>query len=200
MAMDGGGVDTVYGYGNDATPIRTQNGGTTTVFVKTYPLGSVGPHQLTITVQPDLAPNDAFTFLWAGVPAGNYAETGVPHVIAGGIPAENYGLRSDMTTLYDGVVRSVVTALQADGMCVQFAATHDVLTTLTDYVDILHPNDVGHQKIATAFLNPESDCKLVQGEVTVSRRRGVGRGGRCRRRGLARRRRRRSGHRVRPGS
>ena len=49
----------------------------------------------------------------------------------------------------------MVSELQADGMYAQFAATHDVLTTLTDYVDILHPNDAGHQKIATAFLNPE---------------------------------------------
>ena len=112
---------------------------------------AVGPHQLTITVQPDVVPNDAFTFLWAGVLSGNYAETGVPHLIAGGIPAENYGLRPDITSLYDGVVRTMVTALQADGMYVQFAATHDVLMAYTDYVDILSPMMRGTRRSRLRF-------------------------------------------------
>ena len=155
ISIDGAVVDTVYGYGNDGVPLHTQNGGTTTVFLKTYPLGGVGLHELSITVQPDSMTDDAFTLLWAGVPSGSYGQTGVPHLIAGGIPAENYGLRPDLTALYDGLVRSVVTQLQADGLYVQFAATHDVLTAQSDYVDILHPNDMGHQKLATAFLHPE---------------------------------------------
>ena len=155
IAIDGTMVDTVYGYGNAGIPLRTQNGGTTTVFLKTYPLGEIGSHEVTITVQPDVVTDDAFTLLWAGVPSGSYTQTGVPHLIAGGIPAENYGLRPDLTLLYDGLVRSTVMQLQADGLYVQFAATHDVLTTPSDYLDILHPNDAGHQKIAAAFLSPK---------------------------------------------
>ncbi len=155
IAIDGVVVDTVYGCGNQGSPIRTQNGGTTTVLLRAYALGAVGPHQLVITVQPDVLSDDAFTLLWAGVASGNYVQTGVPHLIAGGIPAENFGLRPDLTSLYDGLVRSVVTQLQGDGLYVQFAATHDVLVAYSDYVDILHPNDAGHQKLATAFLTPE---------------------------------------------
>lgn len=155
VAVDGTVVDTVGGNGHGAEPAPTPNGGTTTVFLKTYPLGAVGNHQVTVTVAPGALAGDAFTLLWGGTPTGTYTQTGVPHLIAGGILAENYGLRTDISALYDGVVQTVVEGLKADGLDVQFAATHSILTAPDDYVDILHPNDAGHKKIAQAFLQPQ---------------------------------------------
>ncbi len=152
VEIDGTLADTLYGYGNDGVPVHTQNGHSSTVFLKTYPLGAVGTHTVRLTVQPGSAVTDPFTVLWAGAPGGTYTLTGVPHLIVGGILAENWGLRADITLLYDGLVQAEVNALRADGMDVQFAAVHDLLTAPDDYVDILHPNDVGHKKIAAAFL------------------------------------------------
>ena len=60
-----------------------------------------------------------------------------------------------MTALYDGIVQTVVNGLKADGLDVQFAATHNLLVAPDDYVDTLHPNDAGHKKIAAAFLQPQ---------------------------------------------
>lgn len=155
VAVDGAVVDTVNGYGNGAEPVQTQNGASSTVFGKTYPMGAVGMHQVTVTVAAGAPAGDAFTLLWCGAPTATYTKTGVPHLIAGGILAENYGLRADVTTLYDGVVQTVVNGLKADGMDVQFAATHSILTAPDDYVDTLHPNDAGHKKIRAAFQNPQ---------------------------------------------
>ena len=155
VAVDGTVVDTVGGHGNGAEPAPTPNGGTVTVFLKTYPLGAVGTHTVTVTVAPGAPAGDAFTLLWGGAPSATYTRTGVPHLIAGGILSEKYGLRTDVTALYDGIVQTVVNGLRADGLDVQFAAVHDVLTAPEDYVDILHPNDAGHAKIAQAFLHPE---------------------------------------------
>ncbi len=155
VTVDGAVVDTVQGFGNGAEPVQTQNGSTTAVFLKTYPLGAVGPHQVTITVAAGAPAGDAFTFLWGGVPSATYTQTGVPHLIAGGILSENNGLRADVTALYDGVVQTVVNGLKADGLDVQIAATHTVLVAPDDYVDTLHPNDAGHKKIAAAFLQPQ---------------------------------------------
>ena len=155
VAVDGTVVDTVEGYGNGAEPVQTQNGATTTAFLKTYPLGAAGMHQVTVTVAAGAPAGDAFTVLWAGAPTATYTKTGVPHLIVGGILSENYGLRTDVTALYDGIVQTAVNGLKTDGLDVQFAATHSILTAPDDYVDILHPNDAGHKKIAQAFLQPQ---------------------------------------------
>lgn len=155
VAIDGQVVDTAIGYSNPISAIRTQHGVTSTVFLKAYPLRAVGQHTLTVTVQPGAPAGDPFTLLWCGVSSATYTQTGIPHLVAGGILSENYGLRTDVTALYDGVVQRVVNGLKADGMDVQFAALHSVLVAPDDYVDILHPNDAGHAKIAQAFLHPQ---------------------------------------------
>ncbi len=155
VSVDGTVVDTVGANGSGAAPAKTENGGTITVFLKTYPLGATGTHQVTVMVAPGAPAGDAFTLLWGGVPSGTYTQTGVPHLIVGGILSENWGLRADVTTMYDGVVQTVVQGLKADGLDVQFAATHSILTAPDDYVDILHPNDAGHKKIEQAFLQPQ---------------------------------------------
>ena len=155
VTVDGTVVDTVQGYGNGAEPVQTQNGARTAVFLKTCPLGAVGMHQVKVTVTAGTPAGDSFTLLWGGVPTATYMKTGVPHLIAGGILAENYGLRMDVTAVYDGIVQTVVSGLKADGLDVQFAATHSILTAPDDYVDILHPNDAGHKKIEQAFLSPQ---------------------------------------------
>lgn len=155
VAVDGTVIDTVGGYSDGAAAAQTSNGGTTTVFLKTYPLGAVGTHQVTVTVSPGAPAGNIFTLLWAGVPSATYTQTGIPHLIVGGILSENYGLRTDVTALYDGIVQTVVNGLKADGLDVQFAAVHSILTAPNDYVDILHPNDAGHKRIAAAFLNPQ---------------------------------------------
>ena len=155
VAVDGTVVDTVGGYSDGAAAAQTSNSGTTTAFLKTYPLGPVGTHKVTVTVAPGGPAGSTFTLLWAGVPSATYTQTGVPHLIVGGILSENFGLRTDITALYDGIVQTVVSGLKADGLDVQFAAVHTILTAPDDYVDILHPNDAGHKKIAAAFLNPQ---------------------------------------------
>ncbi len=149
LAIDGKVVDTLHGYADGGVPIQTAHGVTTTVFVRTYPMGAPGAHTVTVTVQPGAPAGDAFTLLWCGVPSGT--GTG-PHLIAGGILSEDNGLRSGTTALYDGVVQTVVNGLKADGLDVSFAATHTVLLSPEDFTDTLHPNDAGHRKVEQAFL------------------------------------------------
>ena len=153
VEVDGAVVDLLGGFGNAKVPIRTQHGTTSTPLLRMYPLGEVGSHTMTVTAQSGTTEGDPFTLLWVGVPSSQNMSNGPPHLIVGGVTAENYCLRLDTSGLYSGAARLVVNKMRADGLDINFAEIFGLLVIPDDYMDIVHPNDTGHQKIASAFLH-----------------------------------------------
>ena len=131
-------------------PIATQNGTTDTVFLASVPLGTVGQHTVTITTTS--AEGATFSVLWAGASSRNYAAvSGAPTVVIGQItPTSNEDLNT-IVAQYNAALAPLVAGLVNDGMHIIVAPSANAFNPATDMSDMLHPNNVGHAKLAAVF-------------------------------------------------
>lgn len=129
------------------TPHQTRNA----VFAVALPLGSAGPHTVTITSGTP----DAFTLEWAGVNTHADVALGTPHLILGTVPRE-YQQFDDRTAAFSQIVTDVASLLRSDGMFVELADTHAALGSSDFADDWVHPNNDGHAHLAAAFLKPQT--------------------------------------------
>ncbi len=128
----------------------TQNGTSDSYFLQTVPLGAAGAHTVTFTSSG--TPVSPVALLWAGVPQGDYTViAGAPRVLVGAITNSPSGNQTYSTDVYNIQLRSLVSSLIADGMNITVVPTDAVLDPGTDFVDLLHPNNAGHAKLAAAF-------------------------------------------------
>jgi hypothetical protein len=139
-------------------PIATQNSTTDTIFLATISLGAVGKHSVTITTTS--AEGDVVSVLWAGAssqtaPAkiGWPTASGAPVVAVGSITQTGQDLLNQWVASYNTALTPLVAALVADGMNIVIAPTGTALNIDTDMVDLLHPGNAGHAKLAAAFAS-----------------------------------------------
>lgn len=129
--------------------IHTTNGLTDTIFVAAIPLGGAGKHIISIT---NSASGGFFSFQWAGVSSDSYsAVPAAPRVLAAALPSTSSATLNTALLAYNSALADMVTALAADGMYITFVPCDTALDANKDLYDTVHPNDAGHQKLASAF-------------------------------------------------
>jgi lysophospholipase L1-like esterase len=139
---------------NASADVATQNGTLDTVFVARIPLGAVGQHSVTVTtgLTGDGAA-EAFSVLWAGVPTQDYAVVpAAPMVAIGTVPLTANDELNGWVSQYNAALLPLVAELAADGMNITVAPTGSALQQ-SDLVDLLHPGNAGHAKLAAAFAS-----------------------------------------------
>ncbi len=148
VGVDGEPVATL----NASQTIATQNSTKDTIFVARIPLGVAGVHHVTVTTgQTGAGAGASFSVLWAGVPTQSYAGvSAAPTVVVGSIPITGSGDLNTIVDQYNAVLAELVAGLAADGIHVSIAPTGSALTR-ADMVDLLHPGNAGHAKLAAAF-------------------------------------------------
>jgi lysophospholipase L1-like esterase len=148
VSIDGVAAGTLYTNPNNGVSLITANRTADTILAAALPLGGVGTH--TIRVQTVSA--GYFGLMWAGVSTGNYAQTaGAPRVLIGGVTVIGNPFITVTVATYNGIIQTMVGQLVADGLNIQIAPTATALNVATDIVDGIHPNNVGHAKLAAAF-------------------------------------------------
>ncbi len=150
IAVDGAVQATVEESQNSGAFLPTENGTYDTYLVQTVPLGAAGPHTVTFTsVGPS---GSAVGLLWAGVAQADYhAVDGAPRVLVGLITNSPSGNQTYAADIFNLQLKSLVPAMAADGMNLVIVPTDRVLDPGGDFVDLLHPNNAGHAKLAAAF-------------------------------------------------
>ena len=154
LFIDGQQVDTLYTSGNTGAGTETNKFNTDQVFVRTYPLGAVGQHTILLRTIAGSAATNTFGLYWAGVPSADYTLVRSPRVLAGGVLHFQNNANDADTGALDSAVQTMVTALFADGLDVEYVPTRAAINTTSDMFDLKHPNNIGHQKLAAAFLAP----------------------------------------------
>ena len=150
IAVDGTVQATVEESQNALVNVPTQNGTADTFLVQTVPLGEVGPH--TVTFSSAGPGGSSVGLLWAGVPQQDYRTVaGAPRVMVGLITNSPSGNQTFAADIYNLQLKSLVPSLAADGMSVDIVPTDRVLDPGSDFVDLLHPNNTGHAKLAATF-------------------------------------------------
>lgn len=150
LSVDGQQVAILNATVNTGHALATQNGTTDTVFVQGVPLGAVGTHVVSLTTTS--SDGALFSFVWAGVSSGIYtAANGGPRVVIGSIPQSPSAPLNGIIQVYNAYLSTLITGLTADGMNIQIAPVYGVLDPSTDFVDTVHPNNVGHAKLAQVF-------------------------------------------------
>jgi lysophospholipase L1-like esterase len=130
--------------------LNTPNGTPDALFVATVPLGAVGSH--TVSLSLTSATGTFFSFQWAGVASSvNPGINGGPRVLVGSVPSTTSKALNQTVAVYNLQLTELVAQLVADGMNVQIAPTASVLDPARDLVDEVHPNNIGHGKLAEAF-------------------------------------------------
>lgn len=133
-------------------PIATQNGTTDTVFLASVPLGAAGQHSVTITTTS--AEGATFSVLWAGASSRNYAAvSGAPTVVVGQVTPTGNAELNTIVGEYNAALAPLVAGLVSDGMHIVVAPTANAFNPVTDMSDLLHPNNVGHAKLAAVFAS-----------------------------------------------
>jgi lysophospholipase L1-like esterase len=110
--------------------LNTLNGTSDALFVAAVPLGAVGSH----TVSLSLA-----------------SSTGGPRVLVGSMPLTTSKVLNQTVAAYNSLLPALAAQLVADGMNVQIAPTASALDPARDLVDGVHPNNIGHRKLAEVF-------------------------------------------------
>ena len=154
LFIDGTQVDTLYTSGNTGASTETNKFLTEQVFLRTYPLGAVGQHTVLLRTRPGTAGTNTFGLFWAGVPSADYTLIKSPRVLTGGVLHFQNNVSDADTSALDSAAQITVARLFADGLDVEYVPTRTVINTTTDMFDLKHPNNIGHQKLANAFLAP----------------------------------------------
>jgi hypothetical protein len=115
-----------------------------------------GDHTVELTCLSEGREN-AIYFNWASgvsdVPQNwPLAFTGTPPLMTESAYS-SYGGSADNTARYDAAVKDVATALGNIGLHVFVADPANVIEPAADTVDGVHPNTIGHAKLAETFLN-----------------------------------------------
>jgi lysophospholipase L1-like esterase len=158
VSVDGGTATALNASTAGGQPIATQNSTTDTIFLATIPLGAVGKHTVTITTTS--AEGAVFSVLWAGAssqtaPAkiGWPTASGAPIVAVGSITTTGQEQLNSWVASYNAALTPLVAGLVSDGMNIVIAPTGTALNADTDLVDLLHPANAGHAKLAAAFAS-----------------------------------------------
>jgi lysophospholipase L1-like esterase len=156
VSVDGAAATTLNASTAGGQPIATQNSTTDTIFLAAIPLGAAGKHSVTITTTS--AEGAVFSVLWAGASTQTAPTTvgwptasGAPVVAVGSITATGQEQLNSWIASYNAALTTLVAAFVADGMNIAIAPTGTALNTDTDMVDLLHPGNAGHAKLAAAF-------------------------------------------------
>jgi hypothetical protein len=149
VSVDGVFVTALSATVNTGHVISTQNNTTDTIFLASVPLGSAGAHAITITTtSPD---GSFFSVMWAGASSANYATTaGAPMVVVGTITLTGDATLNQNVAAYNAQLPAIVAGFVAEGMHIMIAPTGSALAP-GDLVDLLHPANAGHAKLAAAF-------------------------------------------------
>ena len=130
--------------------LNTPNGTSDALFVAAVPLGAVGSH--TVSLSLTSATGTFFSFQWAGVASStNPGTNGGPRVLVGSLPLTTSKALNQTVAAYNSLLTAMVAQLVTDGMNVQIAPTATALDPTKDMSDELHPNNIGHDKLAEAF-------------------------------------------------
>ncbi len=150
ITVDGAVQATVEESQNSGVYLPTENGTADTFLVQKVPLGAVGPH--TVTFRSVGPAGSAVGLLWAGVAQQDYRTVdGAPQVLVGYVTNSPSGNQTFAADNYSLQLMALIPTLVADGMNVKGVNTTRVMDPNTDFADILHPNNSGHAKLATAF-------------------------------------------------
>lgn len=113
---------------------------------------SQAAHTIIVTVTSATNAANHVWIDWVGQPSGSY-QFGGPQVIAGGVPRNSTDGISTYQQLYTSLVKQNVGLLAADGLPVAYADVPGYINLTTDIInDGTHPNNLGMQHIANAFL------------------------------------------------
>jgi len=150
LSVDGRPVATLTSAVSTGQSLSTWNGTVDTIVVAKVNLGQIGPHAVNITTTT--ANGGVFSVQWIGVPGQNYAtDDAAPHVIVGSVTSSSSQALNKTIALYNTQLNLLVSSLVADGLHISIAPTSTAIDTSTDLKDGLHPNDLGHAKIAREF-------------------------------------------------
>ncbi len=148
VTVDGTVLATVSG--SDPGFGGTQNGTTDTYLLARVPLGALGAH--TVTVTHTGAIGTTVGLLWAGVPQADYRTVaGAPRVLVGLTTNSPSGNQTYAADVYNLQLKATAASLAADGLNITLVPTDRVLNPGSDFVDLLHPNNAGHAKLAATF-------------------------------------------------
>ena len=115
---------------------------------------SAGSHSVAITVTSASGPRNNVYFEWAAGLDGSLPG-GSASVYAGELPRDgNYAAEEPTTWDYSAMVAQNVSLLQALGLRISFVPVAGYIDPLLDLApDLIHPNDLGHARLAQAFLD-----------------------------------------------
>jgi hypothetical protein len=149
VSVDGVPVATLNATVDTGHVIATQNNTTNTIFLASAPLGSVGAHN--VTIMTTSAEGSFFSVMWAGASSADYASVaGAPTVVVGTITLTGDDTLNSIVAAYNAQLPAIVEGLAAEGMHIVIAPTGSALEP-GDLVDLLHPGNPGHAKLAAAF-------------------------------------------------
>jgi hypothetical protein len=149
-SVDGG---TTTGYTTASTPvIATQNGITRGVNFVKYTGLTAGTHTVLVKVTSATGAGNNVHVYGLGTPASLSYFNG-PRLFVAGVPYELADAASASTAAYNADALSVVNTAIADTLPVSFIDVRQYNKgTAAEMFDTLHPNDLGHRRIANAFL------------------------------------------------
>jgi hypothetical protein len=158
VSIDSTIVATLNATGQNGAAILTANAGTSSAIgLFRYPVAA-GSHTILVTITSATSGSNVFSLEWIGT-VGNTSITGSPLVFAGGITPNGTGGTDVNALAYNGLVQTVVTTLQGDGLPIYFVPVRNYINVATDYTtsDTIHPNNLGHTHLRDAFdsvINP----------------------------------------------
>jgi len=152
LTIDGSVVALLNAAAPTGQALNTHNGTSETLFVAAVPLGAVGTH--TVSLSLTSATGTFFSFQWAGVASSvNPGIDGGPRVLVGSMPLTTSKALNQTVAAYNSLLPAMVAQLVTDGMNVQIVPTANALDPTKDLSDELHPNNIGHDKLAGAFAS-----------------------------------------------
>jgi lysophospholipase L1-like esterase len=131
--------------------ILTQNNNISSLAIFRLPTVPAGAHVFRCTQTSTQPYGMGLVGLGFPPPSGTLQR---PRVLAGLLPLQLYGANAANLAAYDNDISANVALLAADGLDLElFNAAKYMTGTPTDMVDSLHPNTLGDQEIAKAFLD-----------------------------------------------
>lgn len=159
--------------GNPGEDITSQNGLTYAAQMTPLRGFTEAAHTVVMTVLTVPDGNSYMPFDWASGNQ-NVVYNGGPTVIVGNVARgtaagyTTYGGSDALVATFNGMVRSVVASLLADGLNVGFVDVGAIINPLTGIgPDGLHPNVTGYQQIRDGFYGQIYSSRIVSGVSTT---------------------------------